>query len=271
MATTKPKNIVSGLWAPQERRAQEETGQEKVEMESQIPATTFTRFPALPDEIQLLIIRFAHLVPSIVEVEWPRYLPRATSGVPKFDESIIPCAKPSVLLQVSKKFREEGEKIRPLTLAMKESNKTYDARIRFNFDLDTLVLPTCYIKAPGLRSFSEQSKIQRLVFSYDVLESPVKWERADYFIACMKDLSETVEIIDRCLQQDYVSLAREPQFSGSGSQHLDLWWEFMEEETDNYGIHTRLFMGTTNRRRVQNSSVPTLKLIQHIKAGNSGS
>lgn len=173
---------------------------------SEMPATTFTRFPDLPKEIQLSIIRFAHLIPRLVEVRWPEYafgknaLNENNEEVYNWGIKLLrsPWAQPPALLQVSRKFRDEGLKIRPLTLAMRDYGITYNARLRFNFDLDTLVIPNIYLQGTT-RTFEGQQGIQKLVVAYGDHGTP--WsaiiETAYHLHDRMESLTESIKILHR--------------------------------------------------------------------------
>lgn len=67
-------------------------------------ATSFECFVDLPVELQLLIIKFAHLIPRIVVVRWPRTLRSEYRGSTR--KLSRPVATPPALMQVSKMFRK---------------------------------------------------------------------------------------------------------------------------------------------------------------------
>ncbi|CZR55926.1 uncharacterized protein PAC_05814 [Phialocephala subalpina] len=143
---------------------------------------TFGRFPELPDKIQVMIIRSAHLLPRAVEVQWPRQV----------TETPIPLIEYFGTRDV--KYDEWAKTTIQKTLwARPPALLEYTPRIRFNSDLDSLILQSWWLRFPGRTSISEKDKVQRLVvvmddntdFGMDVAEQ----------VLSMRGLTESVKLV----------------------------------------------------------------------------
>ncbi|TAQ91162.1 hypothetical protein B7494_g526 [Chlorociboria aeruginascens] len=126
------------------------------------PSTYFTCFLRLPPEIQLAIIGLALLESRCIRLSYPRG--RRCRGCRRHlnKKTDMRGPSPSAIMQVNQLFRYEALKVYPLSFPLFIRGAWTQPQIRFNFRVDTLIIPQHIVDEKETLPDEDWKRLQRV-------------------------------------------------------------------------------------------------------------